>query len=143
MSIPPPKNELTAADGGGYHHRRGAAAHLDERAEGGVREVPDPERGLSLLTSRRELTTIVNYAVKQTLSDLPCADRVLSGNTLWELSEHGDLISVCVIDPTGSLSDHCRDEQRDEYAEDSDWESIDQSVHSVSIIHLREKANNS
>ena len=50
---------------------------------------------------------IYQNAVKIIVSDLPISKTVLSGDIVWELSEQGDLVSVCLVDPTGKASKHC------------------------------------
>ncbi len=46
-------------------------------------------------------------AVKVVVSDAyPCVC-IASDNTVWELTEQGALVSVCVVDPTGEASEHC------------------------------------
>ena len=50
---------------------------------------------------------IYQNAVKIIVSDLPVCKTVLSGNIVWELSEQGNLVSVCLVDPTGKASEHC------------------------------------
>jgi copper chaperone CopZ len=53
---------------------------------------------------------IYKNAVKIVFSDRSCSKVVRSGDILWEVSEHGDLISLCVFDDTGRVSQHCLDE---------------------------------
>ena len=66
-----------------------------------------------LLDSPAEIETDVFYcdifrnAVKITVSGAPVYKAVLSDNIVWELSERGNLVSVCVIDTTGKSSEHC------------------------------------
>ena len=50
---------------------------------------------------------IYQNAVKIIVSDLPISKTILSGDIVWELSEQGDLVSVCLVDPTGKASKHC------------------------------------
>ena len=50
---------------------------------------------------------IFRNAVKITFSDLAVCKRVLSDNVVWELSDQGKLVSLCVIDTTGRASEHC------------------------------------
>ena len=50
---------------------------------------------------------IYQNAVKIIVSDLPISKTILSGDIVWELSEQGDLVSVCLVDPTGKASEHC------------------------------------
>ena len=50
---------------------------------------------------------IYQNAVKIIVSDLPVSKTVLSGNIVWELSEQGNLVSVCLVDLTGKASEHC------------------------------------
>ncbi len=50
---------------------------------------------------------IYQNAVKIIVSDLPVSKTILSGNIVWELSEQGNLVSVCLVDPTGKASEHC------------------------------------
>ena len=50
---------------------------------------------------------IYQNAVKIIVSDLPVSKTVLSDNIVWELSEQGNLVSVCLVDPTGKASEHC------------------------------------
>lgn len=53
---------------------------------------------------------IYQNAVKIIVSDMPVSKTVLSGNIVWELSEQGNLVSVCLVDPTGKASEHCSKE---------------------------------
>ena len=50
---------------------------------------------------------IYQNAVKIIVSDLPVSKTILSGNIVWELSEQDNLVSVCLVDPTGKASEHC------------------------------------
>ena len=50
---------------------------------------------------------IYQNAVKIIVSDLPVSKTIFSDNIVWELSEQGDLVSVCLVDPTGKASKHC------------------------------------
>ena len=50
---------------------------------------------------------IYHNAVKIIVSDLPVSKTILSDNIVWELSEQGNLVSVCLVDPTGKASEHC------------------------------------
>ena len=50
---------------------------------------------------------IYQNAVKIIVSDLPVSKTILSGDIVWELSEQGNLVSVCLFDPTGKASEHC------------------------------------
>ena len=50
---------------------------------------------------------IYQNAVKIIVSDLPVSKTILSDNIVWELSEQGNLVSVCLVDPTGKASEHC------------------------------------
>lgn len=50
---------------------------------------------------------IYQNAVKIIVSDLPISKTILSGDIVWELSEQGDLVSMCLVDPTGKASKHC------------------------------------
>ena len=50
---------------------------------------------------------IYQNAVKIIVSDLPVSKTVLSGNIVWELFEQGNLVSMCLVDPTGKASEHC------------------------------------
>ena len=50
---------------------------------------------------------IYRNAVKIIISALPGCKYVLSDNIVWELSEHGNMISVCLVDVTGRASEHC------------------------------------
>ena len=49
-------------------------------------------------------------AVRVIVSDSVSVDYILSENLVWELNSRGDLISFCVLDPTGKVSDHCQRE---------------------------------
>lgn len=82
------------------------------------------------------LCNVFPNAVRITLSSLPCSTRIRSGNVIWELTEQGELLSLCVIDPTGELSAHCGNELSDVYKEDSDWESSSQDYSTESGSRL-------
>lgn len=53
---------------------------------------------------------IFSNAVKITVSDSPTGACVVSENVVFELSEKGELISLCVLDSSGRASDHCNRE---------------------------------
>ena len=53
---------------------------------------------------------IYQNAVKIEVSDEETCKVVSSGNVLWELSEKGNLVALCVIDPSGRMSEHCFNE---------------------------------
>ncbi len=46
-------------------------------------------------------------AVRIVVSDADSSEWVSSDNLVWELTDHGDLVSLCVLDPTGKVSEHC------------------------------------
>lgn len=46
-------------------------------------------------------------AVKIIVSSNEICDCILSNNVIWELSGGGDLVSICILDSTGKVSDHC------------------------------------
>ena len=46
-------------------------------------------------------------AVKIVVSDDNPFDCISSENVVWELSNRGDLVSLCILDPTGETSNHC------------------------------------
>jgi|GEM_PF-2967066 len=50
---------------------------------------------------------IFENAVKVVVSDNVPHDCIASENVVWELSEQGDLVSLCILDSTGELSEHC------------------------------------
>ena len=54
--------------------------------------------------------TIYKNAVKITVSDDFCNLCILSENVVWELSDKGTLISLCIIDPSGNVVEHCYQE---------------------------------
>ena len=70
-------------------------------------------KGDLLLTSPAEIDTAVfscviyRNAVRIVVSDLHVCKTVLSDNIVWELSEQGDLVSLCLVDATGKASEHC------------------------------------
>ncbi len=70
-------------------------------------------KGDLLLESPAEIDTAVfscviyRNAVKINVSDLPVCKTVLSDNIVWELSEQGNLVSLCLVDATGKASEHC------------------------------------
>lgn len=49
-------------------------------------------------------------AVRIIVSSDEISDRILSSNVFWELSGRGDLVSICILDSTGKMSDHCFNE---------------------------------
>lgn len=49
-------------------------------------------------------------AVKIIVSSDEICDCILSNNVIWELSGRGDLVSICILDSTGKVSDHCFNE---------------------------------
>ena len=70
-------------------------------------------KGDLLMDSAAEIDTAVfscviyRSAVQITVSDLPVSNSVLSDNIVWGLSEHGELVSLCLIDEAGKASEHC------------------------------------
>ena len=50
---------------------------------------------------------IFENAVKVVVSDIVPHDCIVSENVVWELSERGDLVSLCILEPTGGLPEHC------------------------------------
>ena len=50
---------------------------------------------------------IFENAVKVVVSDIVSHDCIASENVVWELSDQGDLVSLCILDSTGELSEHC------------------------------------
>lgn len=73
----------------------------------------DCVKGDLLMDASAEIDTVVfscviyRNAVRITISDLPVCKSVLSDNIVWGLSEHGKLVSLCLIDETGKVSEHC------------------------------------
>ena len=54
--------------------------------------------------------TMYKNAVKITVADYPCNLRILSENIVWELSDTGVLISLCIIDSSAKVVEHCYQE---------------------------------
>ena len=52
-------------------------------------------------------SVIYSNAVKVVVSNEVPDSCISSGNVVWELNGCGDLVSLCVIDPTGITSEHC------------------------------------
>lgn len=50
---------------------------------------------------------IFENAVKVVVSDIVPRNCIASENVVWELSDQGDLVSLCILDSTGELSEHC------------------------------------
>ena len=46
-------------------------------------------------------------AVRIVVSDADSSKCVSSENLVWELTDQGDLVSICVLDSTGKVSEHC------------------------------------
>ena len=53
---------------------------------------------------------IYRNAVKIEVSGEKTCKVVSTGNVIWELSEDGNFVSLCVIDPSGMASEHCLNE---------------------------------
>lgn len=53
---------------------------------------------------------IFQNAVKIIVSDEKPCDCISSENVVWEISNRGDLVSLCILDSTGGLSEHCFEE---------------------------------
>ncbi|MBQ9330956.1 MAG: hypothetical protein IJ221_08295 [Oscillibacter sp.] len=73
----------------------------------------DCVKGDLLMDSSTDIDTAVfscviySNAVRITVSDLPVCKSVLADNIVWGLSEHSELVSLCLIDETGKASEHC------------------------------------
>lgn len=46
-------------------------------------------------------------AVRIVVSDADSSECVSSENLVWELTDQGDLVSICILDSTGKVSEHC------------------------------------
>ena len=46
-------------------------------------------------------------AIRILVSDADSCECVFAENVVWELTEKGDLVSICILDPTGKASNHC------------------------------------
>lgn len=77
------------------------------------------EDGDVLFDSPAEIETAVfscriySDAVKVKVSDAHPYKQILSNNIVWEVSEEGAFISLCVLDKTGAVSKHCLTELSD------------------------------
>ena len=76
--------------------------------------IPDKHKnGDVLIDGSGEIDTptfrcvIYPNAVRIVVSDADSSECISSENLVWELTNQGDLVSICVLDPTGIVSEHC------------------------------------
>ena len=76
--------------------------------------IPDKHKyGDVLIDNSGEIDTLTfrcevyPNAVRIVVSDADPSECISSENLVWELTDQGDLVSICVLDATGKVSGHC------------------------------------
>lgn len=70
--------------------------------EGDVLAAPSGE-----IDSQTFWCEIYPNAVKIIVSNDEVSDCITSNNIVWELNDRCDLVSICILDSTGNVSNHC------------------------------------